>query len=264
MLDYAANGVAYWPIEQIQVKWEAGRDSETVEGELAELLQGEQTPEQFWDAVKTNLQAGKVRMVFLADLIPPELLRIVQFMNEQMDPAEVLALEVRQFAGEGHTTLVPRVVGQRIKPSVNPAKMWDEAGLMAEIERNDPLLVQPARKILDWAKSKLPLLDWGRGTQYGSFTPWILWKGTRHQIFKVWTNGYVQVEFGHLARKPAFADTAMRLELMRRLNEIPSITLSAEDADRFPSIKLSSLTDAAALVQFLSAVEWALEKIKAQ
>lgn len=51
-------------------------------------------------------------MVFLAESIPAELRRVVEFLNEQMDPAEVLAIEVKQFIGEVMTTLVPRVVGQ--------------------------------------------------------------------------------------------------------------------------------------------------------
>ena len=40
-----------------------------------------------------------MRLVFLADEIPSELRRIVEFLNQQMDPAEVLAVEVRQFIG---------------------------------------------------------------------------------------------------------------------------------------------------------------------
>jgi hypothetical protein len=51
-------------------------------------------------------------MLFVADRIPPELKRIVEFLNQQMDPAEMLALELRQFAGEGLKTIVPMVYGE--------------------------------------------------------------------------------------------------------------------------------------------------------
>ena len=65
--------------------------------------------EAFWQQVKTNLQAGRVRLVFVADVIPPELRRVVEFLNGQMDPAEVLAVEVRQFVGRGaHDAGAPR------------------------------------------------------------------------------------------------------------------------------------------------------------
>jgi hypothetical protein len=79
---------------------------------IGELAGQEDGAEAFWARVKTNLQAGRVRMVFVADRIPPELQRIVEFLNEQMDPAEVLAVELRQFLGGGVKTLAPRVLGQ--------------------------------------------------------------------------------------------------------------------------------------------------------
>jgi len=110
MLDYAANAVMYWPVEQIQAEFEAGSDD--AEDELAQLLGEDPNQGEFWEKVKTNLQAGKIRMVFVADVIPSELRRIVEFLNEQMDPAEVLAVEIKQFVGEGMKTLVPRVMGQ--------------------------------------------------------------------------------------------------------------------------------------------------------
>ncbi len=48
------------------------------------------------------------------DAIPTELRRIVEFLNQQMDPAEVLAVEIKQYASQDSNlkTLVPRVVGQ--------------------------------------------------------------------------------------------------------------------------------------------------------
>lgn len=118
MLDYAANAVAYWPVEQIRAKYEARCQAAGIDPdeELGNCLGEEHDQENFWQQVKTNLQAGKVRLVFIADMIPPELRRIVEFLNEQMDPAEVLALEIKQYVGEGMKTLVPRIFGHKIKP----------------------------------------------------------------------------------------------------------------------------------------------------
>lgn len=110
MLDYAANAVVYWPVEQMRAEFE--QNSENPDGQLAEFLGEDADPEEFWQRAKTNLQAGKVRMLFVADVIPSELRRIVEFLNVQMDPAEVLAVEIKQYVGEGMKTLVPRVIGQ--------------------------------------------------------------------------------------------------------------------------------------------------------
>lgn len=105
MLDYAANAVVYWPLEQIRAEFEAtcsssGSDSNQV---LQRFLEDQQA-ESFWQNVKTNLQAGRIRMVFVADKIPKELRRIVEFLNVQMDPAIVLAVEIVQYVGSGMPT----------------------------------------------------------------------------------------------------------------------------------------------------------------
>jgi hypothetical protein len=113
MLDYAANAILYWPVEQIRARYVARCEAagEDAAVELDRFLV-DRNADVFWSTVKTNLQAGKVRLIFVADIIPPELQRIVEFLNSQMDPAEVLALEIKQYVGEGLRTLVPRVLGR--------------------------------------------------------------------------------------------------------------------------------------------------------
>lgn len=114
MLDYAANGVAYWPVEQIKAEFEKNcalgqLDPDQV---ILTFLDDEVDEDDFWQKVKTNLYAGKMRMLFVADVIPDELKRIVEFLNSQMAPAEVLAIEVRQYASGNLKALVPRLIGK--------------------------------------------------------------------------------------------------------------------------------------------------------
>lgn len=96
MLDYAANAVLYLPVEGIRTAFEKTCAENGVEPEQALMNSlGKDVPADFWDRVKTNLQAGNIRLVFVADEIPSELRRIVEFLNGQMNSAEVLALEVK-------------------------------------------------------------------------------------------------------------------------------------------------------------------------
>lgn len=98
MLDYAANAVVYWPVETLRARFEAGH--EEPEQELADQLGNpDADQEEFWQRVKTNLQAGKVRLMFVADEIPTELCRVVEFLNQQMDPAAVsIAARSRSYS----------------------------------------------------------------------------------------------------------------------------------------------------------------------
>jgi hypothetical protein len=79
---------------------------------VLEVVEDGETVDGFWDHVNTNLRAGKVRLVFVADELPAELQRVIEFLNVQMSPAEVIGIEVRQYVGQGLKTLVPRILGQ--------------------------------------------------------------------------------------------------------------------------------------------------------
>jgi hypothetical protein len=91
MLDYAANAVVYWPVERLRARLESRLPHPA--REIEELTSGSMDVESFWEQVKTNLHAGKVRLIFVADIVPLELQRIVEFLNSQLRSAEVLALE---------------------------------------------------------------------------------------------------------------------------------------------------------------------------
>jgi hypothetical protein len=118
MLDYAANAVTYWPVSRMRERHasmceQLGRDATD---HILKILGDDGDIEGFWNQADQNLRSGRVRLLFVSDSIPPSLRRIVEFLNQQMNPAEVLALEVKQFVGtQGETslrTLVPRVIGQ--------------------------------------------------------------------------------------------------------------------------------------------------------
>ena len=97
MLDYAANALAYFPPDSLRTTFKARCEKERLDGPaLLGSLICDTDPEVFWQKVKTNLQAGRVRMLFVADEIPSELRRIVGF--EPSDgPGRSAAVEVRQF-----------------------------------------------------------------------------------------------------------------------------------------------------------------------
>ena len=107
MLDYAANAVVYWPVDRLRATFEAGCGAQGrgPDDVLAESLGEELDIEGFWENAQTNLQAGRVRLVFVDDAIPAEVRRIIEFLNVQMSPAEVIGIKVRQYVGESLKTL---------------------------------------------------------------------------------------------------------------------------------------------------------------
>ena len=181
MLDYAANAVVYLPVQVIRERFESPceKRGKTPRQELLETLGIDDDDETFWQKVKVNLQAGKVRLVFVADEIPSELRRIVEFLNEQMDPAEVLAVEIKQYVSGNLRTLVPSVIGQTQEAqqrkstgtsSTRQIRQWDEVSFFKEIRsRHGAIEGMLLKKLLQWGKDHATRMNWGKGTRSGSF-----------------------------------------------------------------------------------------------
>ena len=276
MLDYAANAVAYWSVDSLRTRFETSctgenRDPTQLVAEFLEADPEDQdVVEDFWGRVRTNLQAGKIRLIFVADEIPRELRRVVEFLNRFTDPIEVLAVEVHQYVGRGLKTLVPRVIGQseeakgRKGGGAAASKQWDETSFFRELEsRQGADDAAVATAILDWGKQNMPDFYWGRGGRSGSFTPGLTHRGIWHLVIVVWTYGRVELQFQHMLRRPPFDEEGKRRELLRKLNEIPGIDVPEDAIARRPSIPLSALAESRVLEQFLETLAWFAQEVKA-
>ena len=114
MLDYAANASTHWDAGRLRSSFESRFDSsDAAEAELSGFTEGDE-PDAFWESVADNLRERRLRLVFVADRIPAELRSIVEFLNEQLQLTEVIAVEIKQYAepdGE-RINIVPRVIGE--------------------------------------------------------------------------------------------------------------------------------------------------------
>jgi hypothetical protein len=191
----------------------------------------------------------------------------VEFLNGQMDPAEVLAIEVRQHIGQGLKALAPMLIGQtaaaqRAKAAgARPSRKWDEPSFCADLEATHPDAVPVARRILEWAKINVGNIWWGEGTRDGSFVPNFQHKGTDHQLFAVYTYGRLETFFQHYQHKPPFDLESLRIEKLNRLNAIPGVSLAPESVSKRPSISLEDLSEDGRLELLLAVYAWVLEQI---
>ncbi len=270
MLDYAANAVAYWPVEDIKAKFErrCQDDGDEPNAILNGFLGENHDAQAFWQSVKTNLQAGRIRLLFIADEIPTELRRVVEFLNSQMDPAEVLAIEVKQFVGENLKTLVPRVVGQtetarqKKKGDRGERRQWDESSFFCVLtQRRSEEEAAVAMKLVDWAKNHRLRIWWGQGQKDGSFFPTFVDQRGQHFLFSIWTYGKVELQFQHM-KNPPFNEEGKRRELANRLSAI-GLSVSEDTLRRRPSFPLSLLLEPNRLDSFIGVFDWMLVEIRA-
>jgi len=124
--------------------------------------------------------------------------------------------------------------------------------------------VQIAKEFIDWARRERLRVTWGGGRQEGSFVPRLDHKGIDYSFVAVWSYGTVEMQFEYLKDKAPFADEALRLELLRRMNRLPGVAYSADAITRRPAIALSLLEDQAVRSNFLTVLDWIVAQIKAQ
>jgi hypothetical protein len=167
MLDYAANGIVHWGIDRLRqaAAETAQRRGKAIDTEIRMLLNTEDDAavETFWKQVEENLRTGRVRLIFVADSIPKELRRLVEFLNEKMADVEVLAVEVKQFLGSSQKALVPRVIGlteaaRERKPPPRNRGLTNRETMLASCT---PDAARVFAQLLDQAAAQGYTLYWG-------------------------------------------------------------------------------------------------------
>jgi hypothetical protein len=281
MLDYAANVVAHWPGAELRRLFEQrARSAEaTADGEVLALLRHQvlddddvHAVDDFWDRAAANLAARKLRLVFVADIIPPELQRIIEFLNENLVRVEVLAVEVKQYVGEGRQTLVPRVIGrtaaaadvkQSPSGSASAAREWTEAEFLEAAATVGSDAERLARAAQMWTRRRglEPIL--GKGKSGPIYFAAKDASGRVVKIANVNTAGGIQLGYDTLAKFPPFDRVEARIEANNRVNAIPGVQISerlAVDAT-WPGIKREVLAPEPALAAFLGVLDWIADEI---
>jgi len=240
---------------------------------LGRLIGAEGDGDAFWEQVRSNLSAGRIRLLFVADRIPSELRRIVEFLNRQMRPAEVLAIELRQYEGQGLKTLVPIVLGQTQEAvqkkgggsrSTQTKRQWDEASLLDDLaEKNGPEIIEVARSLIAWIKRNADRVEFNDNPRWASMMPQFeVAGGLVPGPFRLWSDGMLNLTFQYMLDRPVFDDAARREEMRRRLNLIPGIALKEDAIRKRPTIQLTALTPAGSLDAFLAVMDWFVTELK--
>lgn len=171
MLDYAANAQLYWPVDRIRaLATERYGGSANLDKEVGRLLDTRERliPEEidkFWTTVSENLRHGRVRLLFVADELPRELKRTIEFLNGQMPDVEVLGVEIPQYLGGSFKALVPRLVGQTeiIRQSRAASVGHEKTTREKFLSAFNPELLDFFRDLLVRAESTEGIsIDWGK------------------------------------------------------------------------------------------------------
>jgi hypothetical protein len=266
MLDYAAHMSAYWQAGRVAAEHRAaceaaGRDPAA---DLATFLGETADQEEWWRRVEANMASGRLRLVFVADRISKELRRIVEFLNEQMRPAEVLAVEIEQYLSPGGTrTLVPRLLGDTEKArgakavDAGAPKLTDEDWWAAFEAQNGASAREAASRVLAWFQERgcahtVTQAQASVAVRVG------LGGGKSVYPFFIRNTGNFELSLQYIRGVASFAPDEARLALAERFRALPGLgvqwTGKATAWPNFPVQRVLDETGWAAFTGFADAV----------
>lgn len=253
MLDYASHLVTNVSGERIRQRYEAslgpGIDSAI---DIASSFGANVDVEGYWQRLNDNIAASKLRLVFVADEFPPELRRIVEFLNRQMQQTDVFAVEVRQFVSPDrtHRTLVPRLLGKvESKTSsgsgAGPGPRWDRARFEDAAAHEHPELLPAIQELLRFGVEVTERdVEWGMGRGRGSFTARLIAPEQRYSIFSVYTSCEVSINLGWSYESLGNLEPSLSEELRQKANHLFGIQLSQVSWERgWPMVPLSVVAE---------------------
>jgi len=275
MLDYASNAVLHWPLERIQSDLEetcAANNRECDEAILtlmdASSESSEERIDKFWQSVKTNMEAGRLRLVFLADEIHRDLLHIVEFLNRQMNPCEVIAVELKQYVGQGLRTLVPRVIGQSVEAQrrkspkqIKEGRDWSREEFMEWVSRSrGDNAISRITRIASLAEDFDLELDWGTN----KITP-DLWIGVKREgeilwAFDIWKSCGLAFRPALLQVNPVFQTSSAQAKLIEIWNTVDGFAYDPDKAWQ-KAAQIETLSEHS-FNHLVSVLRWTLQAIK--
>lgn len=194
---------------------------------------------------------------------------MVEFLNAQIRPAEVLAVELRRFHGGGLRTLAPIVFGQTEETidqksvgMAKPRQLWDEARLLdAPVLTTDEAAAATTKAVVEWMKVKADRIAFNDAPSYGSATAEIDVGSETIGLMRLWTDGRVAISFAQLKLTPAFADLAARQELLDRHAVLPGQATRPDAIEKQTTIRLAGIS-ADAGASFLAIRDWAAKRLR--
>lgn len=271
MLDYAASFRHDWTAEGLRALWgqsvaqSGGQPSEVIES----FLQGTtfEDEDSFWAEVQTKIAANRLRLLFVGDRFSAHLVRIIEYLNEQLQTTEVVGIEVVPHTGNdvafiayvptirGRTSAVPRTKsgGERRTQEEFEEMLRTNHGEQAVGSVND--LVKRAD-----AFGAFPSI----GTDARNPRLFINFKtkGTGRDYWPLGFNsraGKVAIQLRWLANHPAFADEDRRAEIVTRIGNAIGLTIEAPRLDGFPGFPVEALTKPGAVERLTEVLRWMAE-----
>lgn len=265
MLDYVASFKATWTAQSLRELWRT--KCPDPEATLETVLEASaiEDAEAFWDLVDTRINAGELRLLFVADRLSSPVVRIIEYLNEQLRTTEVIGVEVLPHTNPDDSSIVAYVPTVRGRTSaVSTSKGISERRSMDEFEQM--LSSRHGQNVLEAVRSLI-----AKSTALGGFTtigtdarnPRLFLNfraaGSGRTFWPLAINsraGKVALQLRWLANNPQFADEDRRAEFVSRCATAIGETIDAPRLDGFPGFQVGVLSRVGVTDRIAEVLEW--------
>ncbi|NEW94896.1 hypothetical protein [Rhodopseudomonas sp. BR0M22] len=244
ILEYAANATNFWRVADISKLFEAtcNQSGTLADIELAKLLQSDSPNlEGFWQVVRSNLGSGRIRLIIVADAISAELARIVEYLNDQLTQASILALELKPYYDGANRVLVPRLIGASSRATAS--KSATQTLSVANLDEWLSLIFTPGASSAEQLKKFLDLTSaWGAKIDFVGQSIVVDFRVSAEymRVLYVRADGRVAISGYMLAKIPGFESDQARLAFFDKFRDavldLPKAKPTSEPAFLLPAL----------------------------
>lgn len=127
--------------------------------------------------------------------------------------------------------------------------------------REDDDLLDVSRRLLAWATQRGLRLEWSNVRGVPQFAPVIEAPSGEYCFVEITARGRIDLLLDVLAETAPFQDEAMRLEILRRLNQIGGLSIPGIAAGKRPNFSLNALVSDEAFSQFVETFDWVADRL---
>lgn len=219
--------------------------------------------------METNLRAGRLRLVFVADRIPAPLRRIIEFLSEQFAQTEVVGVEIRQWqSADGMIALTPTVVGtptrqRQAREKTTPRRTHED--FLAALRTSQPEAAPAIEAVIGWIRAHGGHFGYGTSATDPACIVRFDVASTGKPVWPIafYPSGNGYAAFQWIKSGAPFDDETRREEFRQRLNEVPGIDLPADSLGGRPKFPLTALIAEPARAAFIGTMEWFLVQVRA-
>jgi hypothetical protein len=278
ILDYAAHFSLTWADGKLRAVFDERCTAEEREPLYEELLGSvdEGLIAELWSNASRNIAEGKLRLVVVADDMPATTLRIIEYLNSQMERTEVFAVKIAQLLNGSDRMLASSVLNRsqetierkNLGPHSSRGTRWNAVRFYEDLRaRAGDEAVRVVELIRAWAtQHEYVREDFGSGKIDGSIILVADYKvapGPKNGVvfLTIWSGGTIEVDFQWIKNRAPFNSEAQRRRLGDRLQLVPGVMISDAQLRLRPNFRAELFQSGESLDLFLQAMDWAVEMI---